>query len=113
MAEHTHDADCGHEMNDEDLIVTLTLDDDEEVNCAVICIYTVKEQEYVALLPLNENGEENEDGHVYLYKYAEEDGQPIIDNIETDEEYEAAADAFDEWLDEQEFDEIQQQLDED
>ncbi len=107
MSEHTHD------LNEEELIVTLTLDDDEEVNCAVICIYTVASQEYVALLPLDENGDENEAGEVYLYKYAEEDGQPVIDNIETDEEYEAVAEAFDEWLDQQEFDEIQEQLNED
>lgn len=113
MAEHKHGDDCDCTIGDEDLIVTLTLDDDEEVNCSVICIYTVKEQEYVALLPLDEDGEGNEEGHVYLYKYAEEDGQPVIDNIATDEEYEAAADAFDEWLDEQEFEEIQGQLDED
>ncbi len=97
----------------DELTVTLTLDNDEEINCAVISIYSVGEQEYVALLPLDENGEENENGDVYLYKYAEEDGQPLIDNIETDEEYEAAAEAFDEWLDEEEFEEIQGQLDED
>ncbi len=124
MAEHTHgscgcgdDCNCTPEDNcgchTDELTVTLTLDNDEEVNCAVICIYTVKEQEYVALLPLDENGEENENGDVYLYKYAEEDGQPVIDNIETDDEYEAAAEAFDEWLDEQEFEEIQEQLNED
>ncbi len=111
MSEHTHDANSN--CSEEDLIVTLTLDDDEEVNCVVICIYSVGAQEYVALLPLDENGEENESGDVYLYKYAEEDGQPVIDNIETDDEYEAAAEAFDEWLDQQEFDEIQEQLNED
>ena len=30
------------------------------------------------------------------------------ENIEDDDEYEAAADAFDEWLDEQEFAEIEE-----
>ena len=30
---------------------------------------------------------------------------PDLENIEDDEEYEIAADAFDEWLDEQEFEE--------
>ncbi|MFI3208607.1 MAG: DUF1292 domain-containing protein [Eubacteriales bacterium] len=113
MAEHTHDADCGCGIGEEELTVTLTLDDDKEVECVVICILSVKEQEYIALLPLDENGEENEEGDVYLYKYAEEDGQPVIDNIETDDEYEAVAEAFDEWLDEQEFEEIQEQLNED
>lgn len=100
-------------MDDQELIVTLTLDNDEEVNCVVICILPVGDKEYVALLPLNDDGEENEDGDVYLYRYAEEDGQPVIDNIDTDDEYEIVADAFDEWLDEQEFDEIQEQLNED
>ena len=34
-----------------------------------------------------------------------EDGEPDLGNIEDDEEYEIAADAFDEWMDSQEFDE--------
>ena len=110
MAEHTHNTDLS---NEEELTVTLTLDNDEEVDCAVICIYPVGKQEYIALLPLDENGEEKEDGDVYLYKYSEVDDQPVIDNIDSDEEYDIAADAFDEWLDEQEFEEIQGQLDED
>lgn len=108
MTEHTHDT-----IETEDLMVTLSLDNDEEINCVVICFYTVKEQQYIALLPVDENGEEYEDGEVFLYRYADKDGEPVIDVIESDDEYEAAADAFDEWLDEQEFDEIQEQLDED
>ena len=45
-------------------------------------------------------------GDVYLYQYNEtEDGEPDLGNIEDDEEYEIAADAFDEWMDSQEFDE--------
>ena len=34
------------------------------------------------------------------------DGNPSLDNIEDDDEYEVVADAFDELLDDQEFDEI-------
>ncbi len=91
-------------FNNEEVTVTLTLDDDTELECAVITIYSVGEQEYIALLPIDD--EENEDGDVYLYRYAEVDGEPTLDNIEDDDEYEAAADAFDEWLDEQEFEDI-------
>ena len=54
---------------------------------------------------MDENGE-NEDGEVFLYRYKEENGNPSLENIEDDDEYEAAADAFDEMLDEQEFDEL-------
>ncbi|MFR7443379.1 MAG: DUF1292 domain-containing protein [Sellimonas intestinalis] len=62
--------------------------------------------EYIALLPLDENGEANESGDVFIYRYEEIDGEPNLSNIEEDEEYDAAADAFDEWLDEQEFNEL-------
>ena len=51
--------------------------------------------EYIALLPLDENGEANESGDVFIYRYEEIDGEPNLSNIEEDEEYDAAADAFD------------------
>ena len=60
---------------------------------------------YIALLPMD--GAEAEEGEVYLYRYYEpEGGEPTLDNIENDEEYEIVADAFDELLDEQEYDEL-------
>lgn len=99
------------EMGD-DLVVTLTLDDNKDVDCAVLCVFPVGDNEYIALTPLEEDGTENEEGTVYIYKFTLIDGQPDLQNIDSDEEYEAAADAFDEWLDTQEFDEIQAALDE-
>ena len=108
MCEHTHDHDCECGCNEE-VTVTLTLDNDEVLECAVLTIYTVDNKEYIALLPLDEEGD-NEDGDVYIYRYVEtEDGEPTLENIEDDDEYEAAADAFDEWLDEQEFEEMDEE----
>ena len=96
------------DLNLEQPTVTLTLDDDSEVTCAILTIFPAGGKEYIALLPLNEDGE-NEDGEVYLYRYLEnENGQPTLDNIETDEEYDIAADAFDELMDSQEFDEMEE-----
>lgn len=94
-------------MNPEEEVVTvtLTLDNDEVVECAVLTVYTANDKEYIALLPLNEEGE-SEGGDVYLYRYEEVDGEPTLSNIEDDDEYEVAADAFDEWMDEQEFEEL-------
>ena len=44
-------------MNEnETLTVTLTLDNDEELECAVLSIFEAEGQEYIALLPLNEDG---------------------------------------------------------
>jgi len=90
---------------EEVLTVTLTLDNDEVVECAVLTTYEANGKEYIALLPLDENGE-SESGDVYLYRYAEVDGEPTLENIEDDDEYEIAADAFDEWMDEQDFEEM-------
>ena len=105
MSEHKHDHDCNCGCNEE-VTVTLTLDNDEVLECAVLTIYSVDDKEYIALLPLVEDDAE-EDGDVYIYRYVEtEDGEPTLENIEDDDEYEAAADAFDEWLDEQEFEEM-------
>ena len=90
----------------EDVItVTLTLDNDEVVECAVLTTYEAGGNEYIALLPMDEAGEEAT-GDVYLYRYREVDGEPTLENIDDDEEYEIAADAFDEWMDEQEFEEL-------
>ena len=90
---------------EEVMTVTLTLDDDSVVECEVITIYEANGKDYIALLPLNEKGE-SESGDVYLYRYTEEDGEPTLENIEDDDEYEIAADAFDEWMDEQDFDDM-------
>ena len=88
----------------EEMTVTLTLDDDTELECAVLTIFEAAGRDYIALLPLD--GAEDEEGEVYLYRYSEVDGQPELDNIQDDDEYEAAADAFDEFLDGQEYDEL-------
>ena len=75
--------------------ITLTMEDDTEVECAVLTVFPVDAKEYIALLPLDENGQ-NESGEVYLYTFARtESGDPMLSNIETDEEYAKAAVAFD------------------
>lgn len=74
--------------------ITLTMEDDTEVECAILTIFSVETKEYIALLPLNEQGQ-NDSGEVYLYAFTEQDGNPLLTNIESDEEYAAAADAFD------------------
>ena len=94
---------------DEEMTVELTLEDGTNVVCAIITILEVDGQDYIVLLPLDENGE-NEDGEVWFYRYRENpddpNEEPELDFIENDEEYEAVADAFDEYLDSVEFDEI-------
>ena len=92
--------DCGSNSSTENHnTITLTLDDDTEIECAILTVFPVDAQEYIALLPLDENGQ-NQDGEVYLYKFSRtEKGDPILANIESDDEYAKAAEAFDIVLD--------------
>jgi len=95
--------------DDEEMTVDLELDDGTVVNCAIITILTVDNQDYIALLPLDENGN-NDDGEVWFYRYSEDmedpNAEPTLGYIDDDDEYENVADAFDEYLDSVEFDEI-------
>lgn len=97
------------DLKDEEMTVELELEDGTIANCAIITILTVESQDYIVLLPLNEEGE-NEDGEVWFYRYSENpddpNEEPELGFIEEDEEYEKVADAFDEFLDNSEFDEL-------
>ena len=75
----------------DDIRVTLELDEGE-VECEILTIFEANNRDYIALMPLDKKGEE---------------GLPQIDFIDNDEEYEIAADRFDEMLDEDEFDSME------
>ena len=98
-----------NDYDDEEMTVELELEDGRLVNCAVVTILTVESKDYIALLPLDENGE-NEEGEVWFYRYSENpedpNEEPIPDYIDDDDEYEKVEEAFDEFLDNCEFDEL-------
>ncbi len=97
------------EEGSEEMTVSLELDDGTNVDCAVITILEAGGKDYIVLLPLDENGE-NEDGEVWFYGYSENpddpNEEPELSYIEDDAEYEMVAEKFDEYLDDCEFDEI-------
>ena len=88
----------------DEMYVTLSFDDGQEEECEVITIFDVKDKEYIALIPVGVA--DDEEGDMYFYRYKEdENGNPELLNIEDDDEFEAVVDAFDELLDEAEFEE--------
>ena len=90
----------------DDVIVTLNFDECDQ-ECRILTIFDMGEQDYIVLLPLDEKGNDNPEGIFYLYRYYEdEEGNPSLDNIPDDEEYEAALDRLDELQDEALFDEM-------
>ena len=88
--------------------VEISLEDGSDVMCEVITILTVANKDYIALLP--EGQDPNEEQEVWFYEYSENPNdpneEPELIYIESDETYEAVADAFDEYLDECEFDQL-------
>ncbi len=82
--------------------VVLTLEDGKEMTCDVIAIYPCGDRNYIALLP-----EDDPDGDFLLYRFIDNgDDNYDLDDIETDEEFEEVSEAFDELLDNEEYDEM-------
>lgn len=98
-----------NEELDEEMTVELELDDGSIVNCAIITILEVEGQDYIVLMPLDEDGQ-NDDGEVWFYRYSENpddpNEEPELGFIEDDAEYDKVEEAFDEYLDSCEFDEL-------
>lgn len=84
------------DTDNEDFRVTITLDNDMEIECAVIAIFPVEFRNYIALLPLN-HLDILDPEEVFLYRYSTTGSKDSIklDTIETDDEYNKVADAFD------------------
>ena len=89
--------------------IRVTLDTEEgEIECRILTIFEVDGKYYIALMPLDENGNDNAEGAVYLYGYAEDaQGLPSLSYIEDEDEYEAVTDRYDELLDEAFYESIE------
>lgn len=94
--EHDHDAcGCGCGGHDEETLIYVTFEDeDEEVPCAVLDIFECEGREYIALVPAEEV-ENADEAEVLFYRYSEDGEEVKLDDIETDEEWDAVASLFD------------------
>ena len=94
------------DLMDEDITVSIDTEDGTFV-CKIITILTVNDKDYIALLPVDEDGNESDD--IWFYGYVEDpddpDKDPELIYIEDDDELEAVSDKFDEFLDNLDFDE--------
>ena len=81
------------------------LDDNTECECAIIRIFPAGDNDYIALLPLEGEAADNDEVYLYWYK-VEGDNEPVLENIESDQEYELVSEAFDEELDAMEYEDL-------
>ncbi len=90
-------------IDPENMFLTVELDDGGTETFQILKIFEVDGQDYIAVCPL----EQGEEEVIYFYRHYEDvDGNPYIDNIVEDEEFEAVIDMFDQLLDDEEFDEM-------
>ena len=98
-----------YELPEEDMTVDIELLDGRVIEFQVITVFEVNKKDYIALLPMVD---EDDDlyGNYWLYRLKENindtNEEPELIEITDDDELEAVEDAFDEYLDNQEFDEI-------
>lgn len=84
--EHDHEGcGCGHDHGLP--MMTLEMENGEEVAAQVLGVFPSGDLEYIALLP-----EDSED--VYIYRYSEEGEEVVLGQIESDEEYERVGEVF-------------------
>ena len=105
--EHDHVHEEGLELDT--MILTFEGDDGEDVDveCGVIGVFDVEDKSYIALVvPAEEDSDELEE-EFYIYAYSEdEDGEPVLEVIESDEEFDKANDVLESlYLEEAEEDE--------
>ena len=97
------------EEMDEEMTVSLDLEDGSTVVCSILTILTVDDKDYIALQPLDDEGNAASDD-VWFYGYSENpedpNEEPELTYIESDEEYEKVTDKFEEYLDDLEFEDM-------
>lgn len=88
-------------LDPREMFLTVELDEGGEETFQIMKIFEVNGQDYIAVCPTD--GAED----VYFYRHFEDaEGNPSIGNIESDEEFELVTDAFDQILDDEEFDQM-------
>ena len=82
MKEHVHDENCNHDH--EIPMITITMDDNSEVNCIVVDIFEFNGKEYIALLP-DEDSEVEEE--IFILNYVEDGEEVDLSEIEDEDEF--------------------------
>lgn len=100
MSQHDHDHDHEHEHDEE--IIVLTDEEGNEHEFSIVQVIKVDENDYAILLPVH--GGEEEDQAIIL-RIDTEDGEDVLVEIEDEAEFERVAEAWEEMLDDEEFEE--------
>ena len=88
--DHHHDNDCTCDGGCNDIEIdtmVLSFDGDTEMECGILGIFGIEDQEYIALLDLENQG-------IMIYRYEETEEDFELDNIQSEEEYDMVVEVF-------------------
>ena len=88
-------------------IYTLTDEDGNELFFALLGTLEHEGSVYKALIPVDENGEEESDEYVILKCSTDENGEDVLETIEDDDEVEKIAEIFDDELSDILYDDVE------
>ncbi|MCR4955390.1 MAG: DUF1292 domain-containing protein [Lachnospiraceae bacterium] len=92
---------------DDDVMVTLELDDGVTMDCEILTIFDIGDQDYILLAPQEQVLDPDcDDYDIFVYRYYEMGENYGLENIESDEEMERVSDRIDELMDEDLFDNL-------
>ena len=86
-------------VKDNENIITLKDENGIDTDFEVIATLEVNDSEYTILLPLDGDSEE-----AVIFKIVEENGEPILEYVEDDEEFDAVAAAYQEISEDDDYD---------
>ena len=79
---------CGHDYEEEDEgILTFVDEEGNDVRFEVLDVVSMEDKEYLVVLPLDEEQDE-EEGNVLILEIKQEDGEEVYDTVTDDEEAE-------------------------
>lgn len=94
-------------MNDKNgVVLNVTRSDGVEMECILIVLFDVYENEYAALLPTENINEEKQILYLYRCIYDENDTPQCFEDIVEDEEYDAVVDKLNAILPDQGYEEL-------
>ena len=92
---------------DDDVMVTVALDDGEEMECEILTIFELNGQDYIVLEPAETFNDPNaEEADLFIYRYFENGDDYSLEYIDDEEEFDAVMDRVDELMDEILLDDI-------
>lgn len=101
--DHDHEHGCGCGDDHQPDTITLTLDNDKDVECAVLGVFDYEDKEYIALLP-----KDGDDVFIYIYTESE-DGDVQLANIDSQEDFDKVSAVFLEIMESEEEEEEEEE----